>query len=188
MDELLRAWAVLGLKPGTRVEELRKRYRMLARQWHPDRFTSDPQGQAEAALQMRALNAAYRHLLEAAVPAPASESARAQAIGVPQRGRLSREELDRLVAAIGTASPVDVFVDALPHGRRSASLGQWLFHKSPGPQWAITDSAAAGLAFLAGHLVMALLQWRGVDALNSRGWYLVYAAPLIVLLLRRSNR
>ena len=186
MDTLRHAWAVLGLSEGSSVESVRTRYRVLAKQWHPDRFSNDPQGQTEAAVQMRVLNGAYRQLMESAAAAAVSSEPTLGSTGpaAPQRGRLSREELDRMVASIGTVSPIDMLVDALPYGRANESLWQWISTMSPGNQWAITDSAAAGLAFLIGCVVMAVIEWRGGDALNSPGWYLVYAAPIIVLVLR----
>ena len=90
MDELARAWAVLGMQKGSSIDALRARYRTLVKQWHPDQYSQDPQGQAEAQLRMRAINDAYRRLLEAtaanhhSVPAPSAPTGR----------RLSREEAD----------------------------------------------------------------------------------------------
>jgi hypothetical protein len=63
-DELSRAFAVLGLAPGSPLPVVRRRYRKLARTWHPDRFGSDPQGLTEATIQMRAINGAYEVILE----------------------------------------------------------------------------------------------------------------------------
>lgn len=136
---------------------------------------------------MRALNESYRLLLRAAA-ADAARDARAPLRDsvVPERGRLSRDEIDRIVRSIGTASPVDVLVDTLPYGRRTERLWQWITRRAPGSQWEITDSAAAGLAFLGGCLLLLLFQWRGGrDVLNSRAWYFVYAAPFVVAVLRR---
>lgn len=63
-DEVSRAFAVLGLAPGSPLPVVRRRYRKLARAWHPDRFASDPQGLTEATFQMRAINGAYDVILE----------------------------------------------------------------------------------------------------------------------------
>src|SRR5262245_20179984 len=102
MDAFSRACALLGLPPGASPEEIRRCYKALVRRWHPDRFAGDPQGQAEAALRMRAINDAYRLLIgrrdangrTASGPrAPAAEH---------RAARLSREEIDSMVRALGT--------------------------------------------------------------------------------------
>jgi DnaJ domain len=114
MDDLTRAYAVLGLRPGVLAGEVRRRYRALARTWHPDRYATDPKGQAEAAMRMRAINGAYatvtHHLRRVGARQP-SESR-----GVPTRprgSRLSRDEIDAMVNAIGSEGPVDAFLGAV---------------------------------------------------------------------------
>jgi hypothetical protein len=107
LDELARAYAALGVTPGASLEDVRKRYKALVRQWHPDRFTRDPQGQAEAALRMRTINDAFRAVVAARVvpgaaaagapPPPASFSGR----------RLTREEIERMVEAMRNDGPLD---------------------------------------------------------------------------------
>jgi len=58
-DSLLRAYAILGLQPGCSPRVLKQRYRRLAKQWHPDRYSSDPIALIEATEQMRRINDAY---------------------------------------------------------------------------------------------------------------------------------
>ena len=48
MSELKDALAVLELPPKTTRSEVQKAYRELLKVWHPDRFTGDPEFQAEA--------------------------------------------------------------------------------------------------------------------------------------------
>ena len=56
-------WVILGLKPGAGVEDIRRRYRLLSRVWHPDRFMDGPpELRAEAELMMGRLNRAYQTL------------------------------------------------------------------------------------------------------------------------------
>jgi DnaJ-class molecular chaperone len=62
-DATERAYSQLGLLPGASADRLRKQYKALVRRWHPDRFAGDPQGQAEAAIRMRAINDAYHLIL-----------------------------------------------------------------------------------------------------------------------------
>jgi hypothetical protein len=119
-----RARAVLGLPLGASPDQLRARHRELVKKWHPDRFANDPAGQEEATTRMRAINAAYQllsALSEPHIPTSAAGSSASPAPG----SRLTREQIDRLVASIGTNSPVDVFLDTVPYGRqRSYSLAE----------------------------------------------------------------
>jgi hypothetical protein len=123
-----RAYATLGLEPGASPGEIRKKFKSLVKQWHPDRFLADPVGQAEATARMRMINAAYRTLRDAhigrarpehpAEPAagsdaqPASPGAPAGARPTP-RSRLDREEIERMVNAIGREGPIDEFLGTL---------------------------------------------------------------------------
>ena len=190
MDELGHAWAVLGLKPGSTVNEGRKKYRALAKRWHPDRHTKDPQGQGEAALQMKVLNSAYERLLLAAAAArdPATPSgARPEAASAPQRGRLSREELDRMVASIGRESYVDAMLDSTPYARRARNFAYWT-KISPGEQWEITGSVVAGLVFLAGVLGLGVYESRVTSAIPGSRWYWLFAVPIVVAVVWRGSR
>lgn len=164
MDALAHAWAVLGLAKGSDMDALRARYRSLVRRWHPDQYAQDPQGQAEAQARMCAINDAYRQLLKASAPAPTGSSKQESR---PTGRRLSREEIDRLVAAIGSES----WVDSIPYG----AVADW-FTLRPGSQWKITWDVAPSLVFAVGAFGMLVLEWVGQDALNSRWWYLVFGA------------
>jgi hypothetical protein len=57
--DLPHAYAVLGLTPPVTERDLKRRYKELVARWHPDRFQSDPEGQAEAAIMLRNINIAY---------------------------------------------------------------------------------------------------------------------------------
>jgi len=112
MDDVRRAYAVLGLAPNSTYAAVRRRYRALVRTWHPDRFAADPQAQAEANVRMRAINAAYTTLMGRQVFAKSPGTAyQARASVEPQR-RLSREEIDTMVSAIGSESPLDGLLGA----------------------------------------------------------------------------
>ena len=54
------AFALFGLSSTCRLSELRRRYRKLARRWHPDRCAGSPQLRNEATIRMAEMNAAYR--------------------------------------------------------------------------------------------------------------------------------
>ena len=53
-------YEVLGIKPGSRMETIKKVYRELAKQWHPDHNSNR---KFEAEEQMKKINEAYRQIL-----------------------------------------------------------------------------------------------------------------------------
>jgi hypothetical protein len=56
-------WVILGLRPGSSADDIRRRYRLLSRVWHPDRFTDGPpELRAEAEMMMARLNRANNAL------------------------------------------------------------------------------------------------------------------------------
>lgn len=56
-------WVVLGLRPGASADDVRRRYRLLSRVWHPDRFVDGPpELRAEAEVMMARLNRAHQAL------------------------------------------------------------------------------------------------------------------------------
>jgi curved DNA-binding protein CbpA len=60
---------ILGLRPGASPEDIRRRYRLLSRVWHPDRFTDGPpELRAEAEMMMARLNRAHNALNGQATP------------------------------------------------------------------------------------------------------------------------
>jgi hypothetical protein len=114
MDEVRRAYAALGLPDGAALAVVRKRYRALVRKWHPDRFVADPQGQAEASIRMRVINAAYRRLIrQFRSQAPPQVRNDPKPLSETHQRRLSREEIDAMVEAIGTEGPFDGLLGAL---------------------------------------------------------------------------
>jgi curved DNA-binding protein CbpA len=62
-SDLRHAYAVLGLSPPLTEAALKRRYKSLARRWHPDRYQADPVGQAEATETLRDINIAYERSL-----------------------------------------------------------------------------------------------------------------------------
>ena len=117
MDRLRKAYATLGLAPGASPREARIRYKALVKRWHPDRFNRDPQGQAEAARQMREINDAYHCIRNQDQPPPpnridpdpAAPTEGAATASPPRPGRrLSREEIEALVNMLQNPSPIDL--------------------------------------------------------------------------------
>jgi hypothetical protein len=185
VEDLRRAWAVFGLRPGSSVDDLRGRYRALAKQWHPDRYARDPQGQKEAEIQMRVVNSAYERLLVAAraaadrvrPPAPGPENPSSQTMS-PQRGRLSREELDQMIASMSAPSYVEMLLDDLPAGRyfrgrnpKELDLAEFL-------------SSAISVVGLQFFLLAIVL---GLNPFANPSW-LVLLAPSAVLFFRKRTK
>lgn len=56
-------FAILGTTPDVSLPELKRIYRRLVRQWHPDRFHGDPVRQREAKERLSLINGAYRDCL-----------------------------------------------------------------------------------------------------------------------------
>jgi hypothetical protein len=65
IDELGLAFEVLGIEPSATKDEIKARFRALAKVWHPDRFINDPQKLDEAGVRMRQINVAYSVISEA---------------------------------------------------------------------------------------------------------------------------
>jgi DnaJ domain len=118
VDPTARAYAILGLRRGCTPEELKATYRQLVKRWHPDRYSMDPAGQAEASARLREINGALRivadDMIAAKVPRPPVTPAPDRARPHPPEyapGRpLSRSEIDALVGALRTESPVDTLL------------------------------------------------------------------------------
>jgi hypothetical protein len=173
-DEVRRAYAVLGLRPGAPAGQVRRRYKALARQWHPDRHSGEARNEAEAASRMKAINAACRCLadhLGSQGRRPAADAVCLQ--GSPREaapgGTLSHQELDRLVQAIGSDGPIDWLLDGL------GSLGGALLGLI------VKLFVAAGIARV------AVLAWQGGAAAVSEDRTLLLSMALLALLLLRER-
>jgi hypothetical protein len=59
MDDLSRAWAILGIPPGSSAEAIKSAYREQVKAWHPDRFQSNPDQLEEAHEMLKEINWAY---------------------------------------------------------------------------------------------------------------------------------
>lgn len=64
IDEVGLAFEVLGLAPSATQDEVKARFRALAKEWHPDRFTNTSPKSAEASLRMSQINVAYSVICE----------------------------------------------------------------------------------------------------------------------------
>lgn len=64
IDELRDQLAILELEPGVSWQQVKDRYRFLAKVWHPDRFGADLRARTRAEQQFKAVNEAYQWLLQ----------------------------------------------------------------------------------------------------------------------------
>lgn len=62
-DESLKYYELLGVAPGSSMQELKTAHRDLAKVWHPDRFAHDPRLQQKAQDKLKEINEAYDRLL-----------------------------------------------------------------------------------------------------------------------------
>jgi len=107
-DRIRRSYAVLGLRAGAPLAEVRRRYRFLAQRWHPDRHAADSRNQAVANVEMRRINDAYQAIVERLATAKAPKGQVSQV-----ERRLSADDIDRLASAIGSQGPVDWVLESL---------------------------------------------------------------------------
>ena len=56
-------YAVLNLEPGSTKEEIKRAYRQLAQQWHPDKFSQKPEQLSAARAKFELIKAAYDRLI-----------------------------------------------------------------------------------------------------------------------------
>ncbi len=105
-DELASAYAAIGVRRDAPIVDVQRAYKKLVRRWHPDRFTNDPQGFAEANSQMRVINHAYELILRSrgAVLSIRSENQQMEPVKNSSRWRssrrVSRDEIGHIVDAI----------------------------------------------------------------------------------------
>ena len=64
LDNVRSNLAVLDLEPGVSWQQVKDRYRFLAKVWHPDRFGADLRARSRAEKQFKTVNEAYQWLLQ----------------------------------------------------------------------------------------------------------------------------
>jgi curved DNA-binding protein len=92
-------YAILGLHPEATQEEIRRAYRRLALEWHPDRRPGDP----TAAERFKEISEAYAVLID---PAKRREYDQSRRAGAPGGFRHSQEDLFRDLFADPVASGI----------------------------------------------------------------------------------
>ena len=105
------AWVTTGLFAARGARQ----YKRLVRRWHPDQYANDPQGQAEASRQIRAINEAFAIIQRAAsgvvdddAPSSAQDATAADTATSPDARsrffgqRLTDAELDEIVTSMNS--------------------------------------------------------------------------------------
>ena len=99
-DDLRRAFATLELPLESSRAAVSRQFRILVKRWHPDKFTSDPQGVAEATQRLRAINVAHDTIKAHWQTAPAPEvNASPRASGATPHS-FTRDQIEEIIAAI----------------------------------------------------------------------------------------
>src|SRR5262245_37631567 len=103
-DAVDSAYAALGLRRDASALAVKRQYRTLVRKWHPDQFASDPQGMAEATWMLKAVNHAYRTIVEHRAPDVFVDTSSRKASASPQPagvgGHLTQQQRDEIIEAI----------------------------------------------------------------------------------------
>jgi len=107
-DDLRRAFATLELPFGSSRAAVARRYKVLVKRWHPDKFTGDPQGVVDATQRLRAINVAHDTIKAHWQTAPVQEASanrrsRTDASPRPSDARayaFTREQIEEIVAAM----------------------------------------------------------------------------------------
>jgi curved DNA-binding protein CbpA len=80
LDEIRRSYSILGVAETASPEEIRRRYLLLAKEWHPDKSKGDPLAEWRATEKMKRLNEAFARIKDAplrsdpASPAPGAHT------------------------------------------------------------------------------------------------------------------
>ena len=196
--DLAHAYAVLELSPPTSEALLKSRYKALVRRWHPDRFQSDPVGQAEASHRLRDINLAYELVMTYLEVAEQWQGPEARQNALPEAETdrpysWSPERVDAVVESINRLNSWSVVPEMSVH--RWLSLGAVFVylvvvivvlpsafrHRSPD----VSKAVSRGLAYFG---LPLYLIWAGdredLDDIQSlcfrvSGWALM-AAPAVV--------
>jgi DnaJ-like protein len=191
--KLDRACAIFEIRPSAKPAEIKKRYRRLARRWHPDRFANDPVRQAEATRRMQEINEAYHVLTESppppeptARPAPPPPPPQPQAWTAP--GRMSQAEIDAIAAAIrimdrqqrtwSPPSPSQVLSLLAALGSYCSAVRY--FSGARGVELLIATFILLPLG-VGAFLLPLLLAWCGTGTARAAGWGALLL-PLLLLL------
>ena len=137
---------------------------------------------------MKVLNSAYERLLTAAAARSGAKvrpaAPQAEDRSVPQMGRLSQQELERLIESIGTTPHVDLMLAGTAYNRRIERLKYWT-RLAPGDQWEINGGVVILLLGVAGAMFLGLRESQVQSPIPSSRWYWLFALPVIIAVVWR---
>ena len=61
-EKLLKAWKTLGLKPDSSLEQVKKKYKVLAKKWHPDTILNNDENKKIAKEKFLIITNAYKKI------------------------------------------------------------------------------------------------------------------------------
>lgn len=126
------AWlAVLELRRGATVEELKKSYRELILVWHPDRFQVNETLRQRAETKTKQINAAYSSLLSHLCATPEPVQSRTWSSAQPSQGIKSRQTCRRCEGQGCWSCKQQGFVYASPSSKCPNCYPQLLVHYLP---------------------------------------------------------
>ena len=169
-SDLRHACAVMGLSPPITQDGLKHRYKELVKRWHPDRYQSDPIGQAEAAQRLREINSAHDmisralEVLDTALeeplwhasahsaaykPDPATAPPRPYPLETERSSDWSEERIDAIVNSINQMNKVRLLPVSLDWHRIASGIISLI--------WLAMFTVAGGVGgFLMGAVILSL--------------------------------
>ena len=114
-------YQVLGVSRSATDEEIKKAYRNLARQYHPDNFAGKPEAAASAEAVMKEINEAYDNIQKER----AGKGGTSHGTSYTSSGTTSFYEVRRLISQ-GLYSDAELIIDSTPSGDRGA---EWNYLK-----------------------------------------------------------
>ena len=181
---------ILGVEPSASYEEVRKCYRQLVKEWHPDRFFLEPELQQVAHRRLSDINGAYEALslwFDQATAADRSAGTAADRSRAPERGRKAgpapeaggsrrsgpaRKWYEEPDASGCSPADDDAWSAEEARGRRSSGPGAESI-------WRYQQAAEQGFDSAQFELGMLYFHGRGVarDLVEAFKWLSLAAAP-----------
>jgi hypothetical protein len=146
-DDVRRAFATLSLPADSSRAAVARRYKILVRRWHPDRFTGDPQGVVEATQRLRAINVAHdtikahwQQAPAAVVTNPGTRTDQPPRPAATTTNAFTRDQVDDIIGAILHRETLWERLKAEPWNRSLSLLlaignlawSLWVWRRTPG--------------------------------------------------------
>lgn len=121
MDDVLKYYEILGLKPGATEEQIKQAYRDLAKVWHPDPFPNDPRLREKAQEKLKEINLAYDYLKSHRyTPPPDNESP------YSEREEYYKEEEPTQEERAKREEPTTIYTPTSKHASFFSGIPKWV--------------------------------------------------------------